>query len=410
MNPSSGAASEFLADQPAMGTEGALRYGATPLRVCIIQPVIPAYRTPLFNALGDCDTIDLTVWAGLSSPGAPHTDDPSRFRSFSFHKAPTRRLGPFLSQPAQLSVRRGAFDVVVFSWNARYVELVPALILSRQACQGTVVWGHGVSPRGTRLHKAIRDRISSLADAILTYSTDVAAAIQERSSTPESVFAAPNAIDQSNIEAAKRWWASRPDELKRFQRERGLLQSKVFVFLSRLLPRKNATFLLQAFAQLVAEGRDVRLAVIGDGPERPQLELAARRFRVSERVLFAGAIYDEVEIAPWCLSAVACVVPSSIGLSLLHAFGYGLPVVASADGSGPELQALQDGENGIVIPPKDTRALASALRSLLDDAAQRTRLSRSAAATVLAGDFTLPVMVDGLRRVIEFAAHVRPPR
>jgi glycosyltransferase involved in cell wall biosynthesis len=246
-----------------------------------------------------------------------------------------------------------------------------------------------------------------LADARLVYSVSVAEALRQRSAKPDEVFLALNAIDQSPIQAAKKWWLDRPAQLEQFRTHRRLHGTDLLVFLSRLRPAKNMDLLLDVMSGLVAEGRNVRLAIIGDGSERSRLEQKARELGISQHVEFLGAIYDEIDIAPWCLSATACVVPGSIGLSLLHVFGYGVPVATTDDEQTPEIEALRSGVNGIVVPPRDGTALLAELRSLLDDPSRRRRLSANAEATVGVGGFTLDKMVDGMVAAIRFAAGVR---
>ncbi len=376
------------------------------VRVCVLQAVLPAYRTPVFNALGRRDGIDLTVWAGSAAYGAK-TDDPERFESFSFRDAPVRHVGPLLWQPAQLESLRAGFDVVVFSWSTRYVQLGPSLALARRAGVRSVVWGHGESTADSPLRRRVRDGVSALADAVLVYNHRVAAEMRRRSSNPTKVFVALNAIDQTGIQAAREWWAARPQELDQFRSEKDVAGRRLFVSLSRLRPDKKTGLLLRVFARLVSEGRDVRLVVIGDGTERARLEADARRLGIADRVRFLGTLYDERQIAAWCLSAVACVVPASIGLSLLHAFGYGLPVLTTDEDQTPEIEALEHGVNGLLVRPGDPEALLDAMRDLLDDDPRQQALSRGASATVTQGEFRLDGMVDGMVEAIQFAARAR---
>ena len=62
-------------------------------------------------------------------------------------------------------------------------------------------------------------------------------------------------------------------------------------------------------------------------PELPALQSIAEELDVEQYVRWLGSIYDEAQLAPWFLTADAFVYPGAIGLSVLHAMGYGLPVV-----------------------------------------------------------------------------------
>lgn len=374
------------------------------VRVCLLQQVVPAYRIPVFNLLGSREGIDLSVLAGVSSSEDPPTNQLTGTEHFRLGMAPVRSLGPFLSQPAQLTAIWQGFDVIIYSWNSRFVELVPALLAARQLGVKTVVWGHGTSPTETRLRRTVRDRVGTLADACIVYGESVAERLRNSSRYTNKVFVARNAIDQSPIEAAAAKWVAQPEQLRRFRSDRVPAGAEIILFLSRLRPFKRGDLALEATRALVEEGRNVVLAVIGDGSDRARLEALAATTGISDRVLFLGSIYDESTIAAWALSAAVYLVPGPVGLSLLHALGYGLPVVTSAAPQSPEIEALQDERNGILFPLNDHSRMVDAIRRLLDNPTLRQEMSRAATDTVRGSGFTVENMVDGMLDAVRRAS------
>ncbi len=372
-------------------------------RVCIVQPVIPAYRTAFFNLLGASPDIDLEVWAGQQSPGAPQGDDPRKFVNFRFRQAPTRSCGPFLSQPALLRAIDDRFDVVVVSWNTRYLHLVPSLSRARRRHIATIAWGHGSSPRETALRRWVRDRVGRMADATLFYGETAANRLRRGSRGENRVMVAPNAIDQKPIRDAREWWTSQPGELDRFRIQHGLTDREIILFLSRLRAIKRVDLLISALDALRFRRPRCHLVIIGDGPERAALEAQVVRSRLSDRVTFVGALYDERAIAPWCLSAAVCALPGEVGLFILHAFGYGLPVVTCRGPHNPEIEALRESHNGLLYKPGDADDLAATLCSVLDDGARRQAMSHSALSTVSDDRYSLARMVEGFLDAIEAA-------
>jgi glycosyltransferase involved in cell wall biosynthesis len=101
---------------------------------------------------------------------------------------------------------------------------------------------------------------------------------------------------------------------------------------------------------VISRHPDLLWCVIGDGPERKALEEQALRLGITWHVRWLGTIIDEAELAPWFLSSQALVHPNGIGLSLLHAFGSGVPVVTQGDAAthGPEFDAFTAGETGFL--------------------------------------------------------------
>ncbi|HEU4671909.1 MAG TPA: glycosyltransferase family 4 protein [Candidatus Limnocylindrales bacterium] len=147
------------------------------------------------------------------------------------------------------------------------------------------------------------------------------------------------------------------------------------LFVGRLEPRKGVLELLKAYRVLRKTGCDCRLLVVGSGP----LEREARRYVATRRlggVEFLGRVGDD-EKAQLFKTADVYVAPAtgreSFGIVLLEAMAAGTPIVAS-DIHGYKGVVRRD-EEALLVPPRDTKALAAALARVLADAALRARLA-----------------------------------
>ncbi|MCH7343708.1 glycosyltransferase family 4 protein [Pelomonas sp. CA6] len=147
------------------------------------------------------------------------------------------------------------------------------------------------------------------------------------------------------------------------------------LFLGQLSEGKGLPELLSALALLAPAHPRLRLWLAGDGDPAPWRELAARL-----------GVLDRLDVLGWVAGAdktrllaeaAALVLPSRAEgqpISVLEALAQGTPVVASAVGGIPEL--ITDGEQGLLVPPRDARALAGALDALLRDPAAAERRAR----------------------------------
>ena len=155
----------------------------------------------------------------------------------------------------------------------------------------------------------------------------------------------------------------------------------------RLAPQKDYPLLLDALARL-RERPGLRLAIAGDGPERPRLEALLR-----ERPLPAALLGTRRDV-PDLLRAADLFVLSSNVEGFPNVVGEALlaerPVVATAAGGVPEI--LRDGVDGRVVPVGDSEALARAIASLLDDPEAAARMAASGARRVRES-FSLEAMV-----------------
>lgn len=374
------------------------------IRVVLHQPALPKYRVPVFRALAERPGIELTVvhgeWPGITNVAAEGFE--SRRSELRWVSKWPRALWYDRAQVANASGR--ACDVLVMPWNLNSLTLVPALVRARAAGVGTVLWGHGYSKNDHPARRAVRERALGLCDAVVLYSAGVAQAVRGRVPFPERVFVAPNALDHRKIDAARESWLSDPSRLARFRAERGLEGRPVVLFVSRLERDNRVEMLLEAVASVRARFPGVVLAVVGDGDERAALEARAAALGLGDSARFLGAMYAEEDLAPWYLSARCFAYPRNIGLSLLHAMAYGVPVITGGNPTshGPEFDALKDGENGLVFKDLDTAALADRLGLLLGDDALAARLGEGARRTARSG-FTLERMVDGLESAIRYA-------
>jgi glycosyltransferase involved in cell wall biosynthesis len=376
-------------------------------RVAVIQPLLPHYRVPVFDLLARSTGIELTVVCDTDPKGSLKGVPPSE--AFRCEHAALTQLGPAISQRAMLRVAASRrFDAAVFTWNTRIIELVPALVTCRATRKGSVLWGHGYSKQDSPLRRSTRRAILAFPDAALLYGHAERSKLVEAGWDPSRIFVAPNAIDQSPIEQAKKAWISDPARLAEWQRTNGLKQDRLIVFISRVEADKRVDLLLEALAHLASRGRDLRLAVIGGGTQLDAAKGLASRLGLSDRVTFTGPIYDEASIAPWCLSACCLAYPEAVGLSIYHAFGYGLPVVTSDDipSHNPEIESLVPGVNGLLYAHRDTSAFARAIESIVDDPRGREGWRSAALETVQRPDgYNLGAMVDGYARALAHALH-----
>jgi len=152
----------------------------------------------------------------------------------------------------------------------------------------------------------------------------------------------------------------------------------LLLYVGRLGAEKNVEFL----RPLLASVPRARLAVVGDGPVRDELEAAfAADPAVAGRVRFAGTLRG-AELSAAFASADVFVMPSeteTLGFVVLEAMASGLPVVAVAAGGIPDI-ITNPGENGFLYPPGDGEAASRAVRALLRDGALRERVGQAARA------------------------------
>ncbi|MSO42058.1 MAG: colanic acid biosynthesis glycosyltransferase WcaL [Solirubrobacterales bacterium] len=155
--------------------------------------------------------------------------------------------------------------------------------------------------------------------------------------------------------------------------------------LGRLVPQKGQADLLAALSRLRGEGVEVTARLAGDGPERASLERTVARLGLGEEAEFLGGVSQDDVVALYREATIFCLPSLDEGLPvvLLEAMACETPVVTTRVAAIPEL--VSDGANGLLVEPGDSEALATALGSLLSDAALRDRLGAAGRRTVSEG-------------------------
>jgi glycosyltransferase involved in cell wall biosynthesis len=380
------------------------------VRVAIVQPLVPHYRVPVFESLARQPGVSLTVVADLvpahgSLEAVDHSD------AFELRHSPCKRVGPLVKQDGAVEIARDPrFDVVVFEWSSRRYQLRAAVREARRAGKGVALWGHGFGTTVPLLGGLVRNRLIGLVDVCILYGPSARDMLVRKGYPAHKLFVAPNAIDQSPIREAVRFWR-KGDRLDLFRRKWQVEGVPILVFISRLEPDKRPEMLVEALSRIRTIHPDVVIIFIGDGSARRRLEQRADELGLSDAVRCVGAMHDEMEIAPWALSSICLVQPERLGLSVLHAFGYGLPVITSENRSrhGPEVEILQHSVNGLFYKHRDVQDLTIKILALLENTTLRERISANALGTVSGrGGRDLPGMVSGLSAAIHAATGRAP--
>jgi glycosyltransferase involved in cell wall biosynthesis len=250
------------------------------------------------------------------------------------------------------------------------VELNAPLALEHRTYRGAGVGDLPAAAEARLLGEA--DAVVAVSEALREHALRVGAA-------PERVTVRPNGVDRERFRPGGRD--------PRLRAALGLDGEPLVGFVGGLRGWHGVDALPELLERLAARVPDVRLLVVGDGPLAGPLEDDLARRGLRERAVLTGAVAHErvpallreldVALAPYPrLDHDFYFSP----LKLLEYMACGVPVVASAVGSIPEL--LDDGRTGLLVAPGEPDELAAACARLLEDGALRARIGAAGAALV----------------------------
>ncbi|MGH3134858.1 MAG: glycosyltransferase family 4 protein [Gaiellaceae bacterium] len=161
-------------------------------------------------------------------------------------------------------------------------------------------------------------------------------------------------------------------------RARLRIDGPALAFAGRITPQKALEVALDALARV--DG--VSLLVAGDGPDLPDVRRAASERGLDGRARFLGPLRRDAVLTLFRAAdaSLLCSSWENYPHTVVEALAVGTPVIATAVGGVPEL--VRDEENGLLVPPGDAGALASAIRRLVSDPGLRERLAAASAPSV----------------------------
>jgi L-malate glycosyltransferase len=268
------------------------------------------------------------------------------------------RLARFLRKQRIQVLHTYGFHAAVFAVPAARLAGVPAIVVSIRDT-GELL---------TQSQRRVQQIACLLADSVLVNAEAVRQWLISEGCPAEKIDVIRNGVAFDRMQPCG----------SQIRHELGLESGVPLVaMLSRLNRLKGVEYLLKAAAEVAARFSEVHFLIVGDSPPQDpdyknQLEREARRLGLQRRVTFTGFRTDIPEL----LSELAVsILPSlSEGLSnvLLESMAAGVPVLATTVGGNSEI--VEDGVTGLLVPPRDSDALARALCLLLNNPSLAKRL------------------------------------
>jgi glycosyltransferase involved in cell wall biosynthesis len=366
-------------------------------KVALIIRFTPYYRTGVFNHLSTMEGIDLTLITNNASNIRLPQLDPGQVnfpyinvKAYSF----TLFGRKIFIQPSALWIAlwKRYKVIVVYNHMADLTSWL-MLILGKVFRRKVILWGHGKGSIDREWEGTwVRKSYMKLASANIFYNYE-AYSFWSNHLKLNSLFVAPNALDTNVSET-----------LYRKYRDLCLARKNSLVFIGRLEPKKDPILVLKIIHRLTSNFPGVLLNVIGDGPQKTEMDKAIKELGIEENVKFFGELFKEEEIAQILLQSWATLIPTYAGLSIQHSMAYGVPVIIGDDlnDHGPEASLVVDNTTGLVCAKNDLNDFAKKITGLFEDEEQRKKLSENSL-NLISSEYTVEKMANGFYQAIRFA-------
>lgn len=348
------------------------------LHLSIITEIIAPYRIPVLNALARHPDVEPHV-IFLSETDSSLREWKVRKHeiAFSYEVLPSfrSRIGKYnllLNRGITAALRRAAPEVLLCGGYS-YVASWEAAAWARRRHIPLLLWVESTGQDRRRNFAGVerlKRRFIEWSDGFVVPGRSSADYLKTFGVADHMIFHAPNAVDNE--------FFTNVSKQKHFSNQTVHLPPRFFLYVGRLIREKGVFDLLAAYGKLPRGVReDFGLVFAGNGTCRPELEELARRID-SGAIVFTGFLEKE-ELANIYAHGAALVFPTHSdpwGLVVNEAMACGLPIIATSV-AGCVANLVEDGWNGVVIPPANPDALAGAMQSLVSDELRATMSANS---------------------------------
>jgi glycosyltransferase involved in cell wall biosynthesis len=258
--------------------------------------------------------------------------------------------------------------------------------------------------RGNALTENVRLLWSHIFDFLFVYTDAEVDFLRRKGFTENYIVGMNNGLDQKNIDAAILMWPQ--TRLQEWRIARNLESHSLLLSCARLEPKNKFQQFVLALPAIVDRVPSLLWCVIGSGPEQAELESMVNTAGLAKHVRFVGELYKEAELAPWFLSSEIFVQPAAVGIGIMHAFGYGLPVVThgNPERHGPEYAAFERELTGRNFHEGDIQHLSETVIKLLHDSDARSSM-KSYVHKVAREKYNVDVMVERFVQIAKRASN-----
>ncbi|MBX9780068.1 MAG: glycosyltransferase [Chitinophagaceae bacterium] len=364
------------------------------LRVAVITNVLPTYRQGFYNRLFKRQDIHVTVFCQERIPGLNlktiHDRYGEKVKLVRFFSAKGEKIAwQFL--PWRKLIKE--FNVIFIQGNPRYLSdflLGTFLVLIKK---NVVLWTMAHSSGANSFSERIRLFWSRIFSYIFVYTDNEVKYLRTRGFSNQYVLGMNNGLDQLAIDQVKQNLSE--IMLNKWLSEKKLTGKTILLSCARLETKNRFDLFVKILPNVIERFSNVMWCIIGDGIERQNLEAQIAQAGLSEHVYFVGELYSEQMLCPWFLSSTLFIHPGAIGLSIMHAFGYGLPVVTNNNELRhyPEFGAFEDNKTGRLFEEDNTTDFSKVVNELLMD--EKIRLyMKGQVLDVARNRFNVDIMVD----------------
>jgi glycosyltransferase involved in cell wall biosynthesis len=324
-------------------------------KVAIIANILPKYREGFYKKILKNKDLEINIFCQKNLPVPIETAHKRFKKNVQLLKYLSFRNESFVLTYIPIFTLLKNYDIFMVEGNPRYVShfLFATLLLFLK--KKVILWTMVHSSRNNKFRQFLRLQWSKLFKYLFVYTDYEKKLLRSNGFHKQIIYPMNNGLDLEIIDNVKK-------KTLRFKPKKKL----VFLSCARLLQKNRFDIAIKAFSELKKK-YDFKYILIGDGDQSVFLKSLVKHYQLENFVIFTGKIYDEKKLATYFLNSDCMIHPASVGLSLIHAFSYGLPVITHSNRTfhNPEFAAFKNNHTGFLFKMNDYKSLLKKIEKFI---------------------------------------------
>jgi glycosyltransferase involved in cell wall biosynthesis len=331
------------------------------IKIAIITNIIPPYREHFYDIVLENDTYEIKVFCQAKIEGS---NIKSSHEKYGKKINILRSYSPFKSERLVIQFLPifklfNNYDLLVVDGNLRHITQAILSTIFKMFGKNIVIWSNVYTFGGSKQNQFFRLKWWKMFDNFLMYTEKDVAELIKMNFKNKNILAINNGLNQNLIDDLRQSWNN--DLLLKFKNKHDINSENIIISSGRVNKVNEHALTIDAIKIVKKTIPDILWVVIGNGSELEYLKVISRKNGLDNNILWLGEIYEEEKKCPWFLISKSFVSSGPIGLSLLNAFGYSLPVITHDCVSyhGPEFSLFDKSKTGYLFQYKNANDLAS---------------------------------------------------
>ncbi len=340
-------------------------------KVAIIPMITPLYRLYVWDKINNLKNFDFTFYLQSENTHDNIEYIPVDILNKKFKWLRIKNIyfkKEFFWQKKVFSSVFKDYDAFIFTGNPRALSTWVTSISARLLGKKVYFWTHGIYGKETKIQMFLKKLYYSIPNGLFLYENNAKNILHSKGINRNNLHVIYNSLDYDFHREQRNKKTEKGIFKKHFKND-----YPVLLFVGRLTPQKKLNQFFEAIKSIESDRYKYNIVIIGDGDEMEKLKKHSKS--IKSQTWFYGACYDESVLSDLIFESDLCVSPGNVGLTVIHCFSYGTPVITHNNFAYqmPEAEAIIPGNNGDYFEMNSIEDLGKKIRKWFDPSNPKDR-------------------------------------